>query len=113
MSGLAVAIINGNLTADPELRNTKNGKRVCGFSVAVNEVWKNEEGEKQEEVSYFDISVFGKMAETVAANKRKGDEVTVHGRLTQRRWEAEGTKRSKVEIVADQVVFNGSKRSES
>lgn len=111
MAGIAKAFVQGNLTADPEMRETKTGNNVCSFGVAVNYHYYDKEADNTvEQVSYFDIAVFGRQAENCKKYLHKGDEVTVDGRLSQGRWEKDGEKRSKVEIVADQVVF-GRKRN--
>ena len=104
-------IIAGNLTRDPETRFIPSGTAVTEFAVAVNSRYKSKaSNELKEEVSYFDIVVFGKMGENCAEYLAKGRPVLVEGRLRQRRWEQDGMKRSKVEIMADNVQFLGSGR---
>lgn len=96
-------ILSGNLVADPELRFTQSGLAVASFSIAQND--KKKDGE--EEVHYFDVTCFRRMAENVAESLTKGDKVSVQGTLRQRRWETdEGDKRSKVEVVADDVAVS-------
>ena len=102
-------ILAGRLTRDPETRFTPSGTAVTGFSLAVNRRYKVN-NEVKEEVSFFDIVVFGKMGETCAEYLSKGRPVLVEGRLKQRSWETDGVKRSKVEVVADNVQFLGSPR---
>jgi len=102
-------IIAGNLVRDPEIRYLPSGLSVTSFAVAVNSRYK-QNNELKEEVSYFDIVVFGKMGENCAEYLSKGRPVLVEGRLRQRRWEAEGVKKSKIEVVADNVQFLGSPR---
>lgn len=95
--------IVGNLTADSELRYTPGGSPVANFGVAVNRRWQKD-GEWQEETSFLDVVCYGTLAENVAGSLQKGDRVLVTGRVQQRSWEAQdGTKRSKVEVVADEV----------
>jgi len=90
----------GNVTRDPELRFTPNGAPVCNFGVAWNRKGQNDE----EIVSFFDVTCWSGLAENVAESISKGDRVVVYGRLDQRSWESqEGERRSKVEIVADDV----------
>ena len=90
----------GNVTRDPELRFTPNGAPVCNFGVAWNRKGQNDE----EIVSFFDVTCWSGLAENVAESIHKGDRVVVYGRLDQRSWEnPEGERRSKVEIVADDV----------
>ena len=102
-------ILAGNLVRDPETRFIPSGTAVTSFSIAVNRRYKSN-NEFKEEVSYFDVSVFGKMGENCAEYLSKGKPVLVEGRLRQRRWEADGVKRSKIEVVADNVQFLGAPR---
>jgi single-strand DNA-binding protein len=100
--GNTVSIV-GNMTRDPELRYTPNGASVCNFGVAWNKRYQRN-GEQVEEVSYFDVSCWGTLAENVAASLTKGTRVVVSGELEQRSWETpQGDRRSKVEIKADDV----------
>jgi single-strand DNA-binding protein len=97
----------GNLTRDPELRQTTNGTSVCQLGVAVGHSYKDASGQWQEQPSFFDVVVWGKQGEACAQYLTKGRQVVIDGRLQQRSWEAQdGTRRSKVEVVADQVVFS-------
>ena len=102
-------ILAGNLTRDPETRFTPSGLAVTGFSLAVNHRYKSN-NELKKETSFFDVVVFGKMGETCAEYLSKGRPVLVEGRLRQRSWESDGVKRSKIEVVADNVQFLGSPR---
>ncbi|MGB3633766.1 MAG: single-stranded DNA-binding protein [Rubrobacteraceae bacterium] len=96
-------IIAGNLTRDPELRFTNGGVPVCSFGMAVNRV-----RSKTEEVDFFDVSAWRELGETIANYKKKGDPILVEGRLQYRTWEAQdGSKRNKVDVVADNVQFLG------
>ena len=97
--------ITGNVTTTPELRFTPSGQAVATFGVAVNRRWQNRQTQEWEEaVSYFDVVAWGQLAENVAESAPKGTRVIVEGRLDQRTWETDsGDKRSKVEIVADEV----------
>jgi len=98
-------ILLGNLTKDPEIRYNPNGTPVANFSIAVNRRYKQGD-EFKDEVSYFDIVVFGKQAENCSQYLNKGAGVLVDGRLQQRRWETDdGQKRNKVEIVAQNIQF--------
>lgn len=110
MRGFSKAIITGNLTRDPELRTTPNGASVCSFSVAVNRVYKDSNGEQKEDVSYIDCSAWGRLAEMISQYAKKGSGVLVSGRLDQRSWEDKngGGKRSRVEIVVEDFNFIGS-----
>ena len=91
----------GNITRDPELRFTPGGAAVSSFGLAWNR--KNRDGE--ESVSFFDVTCWNSLAENVAESLSKGNRVVVYGRLDQRSWEnQEGERRSKVEIIADEVA---------
>jgi single-strand DNA-binding protein len=98
----------GNLTRDPELRTTPNGASVCSFSLALNRSYKNSEGNWQEATDYIDIVAWGPLGERVAQYLTKGRPALVSGRLQSRSWEQDGQKRSKVEVVANDVTFLGS-----
>lgn len=115
MRGFSKAIITGNLTRDPELRNTPNGASVCSFSVAVNRVYRDSNGEQKEDVSFIDCSAWGKLGEMINQYAKKGSGVLVSGRLDQRSWEdkTSGQKRSRVEIVVEDFNFTGSAPSGS
>src|SRR5918999_3813565 len=96
-------ILAGNLTRDPELRFTQNGTPVCGFGLAVNRVFS-----RNEEVDFFNVSAWRDLGERVANYTKKGDPILVEGKLQYRTWEAQdGTKRSAVDVVADNVQFLG------
>ncbi|MCL5004378.1 MAG: single-stranded DNA-binding protein [Patescibacteria group bacterium] len=98
--------IIGNLTRDPELRTLPSGLPVVSFGVATNRVWKNQQGEKQEEVQFHNIVIFGKQAEIANQYLSKGKMVFIEGRLRTSTWDAQdGTKRSRTEIVAERMQF--------
>ena len=103
-NGNNVTVI-GNCTRDPELRFTPSGMAVATFGLAVNRRWQNKQSNEWEEaVSFFDITCWQQLAENVSESVQKGTRVVVTGRLDQRSWETQdGEKRSKVEIVADEV----------
>ncbi len=105
-------ILAGNLVRDPEIRYLPSGLSVTSFGIAVNSRYK-QNNELKEDVSFFDIVVFGKLGENCAEYLSKGRPVLVEGRLRQRRWEAEGAKRSKIEVVADGVQFLGGPKGSS
>src|SRR5487761_1888509 len=95
----------GNLTRDPELRQTPNGQSVTSFSLALNRSYKDASGEWQEVTDYIDIVCWGPLAERVAQYLSKGRRSLVQGRLQSRSWEQDGQKRSKVEVLANDVTF--------
>lgn len=96
--------IMGNLTRDPELKYTPAGKAVCSLSIANNRVY-TKNGEKVTEVSYFDVEVWGVVAENCAKYLFKGSGIIVEGRLRQDRWEKDGKTQSRVRISANSVHF--------
>lgn len=95
----------GNLTRDPELRQTPTGQNVTSFSLALNRSYKDQSGEWQEATDYIDIVCWGPLAERVAQYLSKGRRCLVQGRLQSRSWEQDGQKRSKVEVLANDVTF--------
>ena len=97
----------GNLTRDPELRTTPNGQSVCSFSLALNRSYKGQNDEWKEVTDYVDIVAWGSLGERVAQYLTKGRPALVNGRLQSRSWEQDGAKRSKVEVVAQDVTFLG------
>ena len=93
----------GNVTRDPELRFTPGGMAVAQFGLAVNRRFQRN-NEWKEETSFFDVVTYGTLAENVSESLNRGSRVLVQGRLEQRSWETqEGDKRSKVEVIADEV----------
>ena len=103
-NGNTVELI-GNLTRDPELRFTSSGAAMATFGLAVNRRWRNQQtNDWEEQVSFFDVVCWRDLAENVSDSLTKGTRVMVSGRLDQRSWETEnGDKRSKVEVVADEI----------
>ncbi len=96
--------IMGNLTRDPEIRYTPAGKAVCNISIANNRVY-TKNSERVNEVSYFDVEVWGATAENCAKYLTKGSGIIVEGRLRQDRWEKDGKTQSRVRITANSVHF--------
>ena len=95
----------GNITRDPELRFTNTGQATASFGLAVNRRWQNRQTQEWEEAtSFFDVVCWREMAENAARASAAGARVMVTGRLEQRSWETpDGDKRSKVEVVADEI----------
>lgn len=100
-------VLMGNLTRDPELRTTPNGQSVCSFSLALNRSYKAATGDWTEVTDYIDIVAWAALGERVAQYLTKGRPALVSGRLQSRSWEQDGVKRSKVEVVANDVTFLG------
>ncbi|HYF96686.1 MAG TPA: single-stranded DNA-binding protein [Patescibacteria group bacterium] len=100
-------VLMGNLTRDPELRQIPSGQSVCSFSLALNRSYKGQDGEWKEATDYVDVVAWGPLGERVAQYVTKGRPVLVNGRLQSRNWEQDGQKRSKLEVVAQDVTFLG------
>lgn len=100
--------ISGNLTRDPELRATQGGMQVLGFGVAVNDRRRNQQtGEWEDYQNFIDCTMFGNRAEALSRILRKGMKVAIEGKLRYSSWEDKngGGRRSKVEIIPDEVVL--------
>jgi len=111
MSDLNLVALAGRLTKDPEVRTIPNGTSVCDISIACNR-------RKSEEADFFDVTLWGKTAETAGSYLKKGRFITLQGHLKQERWETEdGSKRTKVAVVAESFNFgpdaNGNGKSQS
>jgi single-strand DNA-binding protein len=115
MASLNKVFLMGNLTRDPELRyaggggGAQGGSAICKFGLATNRQWRDQSGQQQEEVTFVDITVFGRQAETCNEYLRKGRPVFIEGRLNFSQWEdrESGAKRSKLDVVAERVQFLG------
>jgi len=105
MSNGNTVVLVGNITRDPELRFTPSGQATASFGLAVNRRWQNRQTQEWEEAtSFFDIVCWRELAENASQSLSRGARVIVTGRLEQRSWEnQEGEKRSKVEVVADEL----------
>ena len=103
-NGNSVTLV-GNITRDPELRFTPSGQATATFGLAVNRRWQNRQTQEWEEAtSFFDVVCWREQAENASESLARGSRVIVTGRLEQRSWETpEGEKRSKVEVVADEI----------
>ncbi len=113
MANLNKVLLMGNLTRDPEVRYTPKGTAVTELGIAVNRIYTGENGEKREEVTFVDVTVWGRTAENVGEYLRKGRPVFIEGRLQLDSWEDKqsGQKRNKLKVVADNVQFLGSRGS--
>ena len=111
MPNLNKVMLMGNLTRDPEIKYTPKGMAIAHFGIAVNRVWSNEAGEKQEEVTFIDIEMFGRKAEVVGEYFKKGKPIYVEGRLKLDSWDdkATGQKKSKLKVVGETFEFLGSR----
>ncbi len=107
-------VILGNLTHDPELRWLPSGVPVANFSVATNRRWNDRNGERQEEVEFHSVSVFGKQAQPCADYLKKGQQALVEGRLHTRSWEDDnGTKHYRKDIIAERVQFGPKRQADT
>lgn len=97
--------IIGNLTRDPELKALPSGMKVCSFGVATNKIYKDKDGNRQEATEFHNISAFAKLGELAGQYLKKGQQVLVEGRIQTRSWESNGEKRSRTEIIADNIQF--------
>jgi single-strand DNA-binding protein len=96
----------GRLTRDPELRHTAGGQAVCTIRLAVSSRGRDDSGNWSDRANYFDITLFGRTAETASNYLSKGRRIGVDGRLSWREWEAQdGGKRQSVEVVANDIFF--------
>jgi single-strand DNA-binding protein len=103
MASFSKVIIMGNVTRDPEVKALPSGTSVAQFSVAINRRWKDTAGEQKEEVSFVEISFFGKPAEICEKYVHKGDSIVIEGRLKQDTWEKDGVKRSKLHVIGEKL----------
>lgn len=100
-------LLCGNLTRDPEMKSLPNGNKVTSFSLATNRVYKDANGNRQEQTEFHNIVVFGRQAETSAQYLKKGQSVMVEGRLQTRSWDdpSGAGKKYRTEIIAESVQF--------
>lgn len=104
------AIISGNLTRDPELRRTQGGMAILSFGVAVNDRRRDPKtGEWGDYANFIDCTLFGNRAESLGDILTKGMKVAIEGKLRWSQWERDGQKRSKVEVIVDELEFMSSK----
>ncbi|MDD5071293.1 MAG: single-stranded DNA-binding protein [Patescibacteria group bacterium] len=100
------AMIIGNLTRDPEVKNIPSGQTVATFSVATNFVWTDQSGQKQERVEFHNIVAWRRLAEICGQYLRKGAKVFIEGRIQTRDWLGQdGVKRYRTEIIAENMIM--------
>lgn len=112
MANLNKVLLIGNLTRDPELRQTPKGTAVAQFGIAVNRTFRGEDGQSREEVTFVDLEAWGKQAETISKYMTKGRPIFIEGRLKLDQWEDKngGGKRSKLRVVVENFQFLGSRQ---
>src|SRR3989338_4494820 len=98
------AFIMGNLTRDPELRQTPSGQAVCSFGVEKNRLYTDQSGQKQKQAEFHNVVAWGKQAEIVNQYLKKGSLIFVEGRIQTRNWQdQQGTKHYRTEVIAERV----------
>ena len=103
-------VISGNLTRDPELRRTQSGMAILRFGVAVNDRRRNQQtGEGEDYANFIDCVMFGARAESLSNILVKGMKVAIEGKLRWSQWERDGQKRSKIEVIVDELEFMSSR----
>ncbi|MBI4438107.1 single-stranded DNA-binding protein [Candidatus Uhrbacteria bacterium] len=106
MYSLNRATIIGNLTRDPEVKQTPSGQKVCTFGVATNRSWTGTDGKKQEATEFHNIVAWGKLAEICGSYLTKGRKVYVEGRLQTHDWDGQdGVKRYRTEIITENMII--------
>ena len=103
-------VISGNLTRDPEVRTTQSGMPVMSLGVAVNDRRKNNQtGEWEDVPNFIDCTMFGTRAQSLSQYLSKGTKVSIEGKLRWSQWERDGQKRSKIEVIVDELEFMSSR----
>lgn len=106
-------VLSGNLTRDPELRTTASGVAVLSFSIAVNDKRKNSQtGEYEDHANFVDCTIFGNRASGLAPHLSKGSKVAVDGKLRWSQWERDGQKRSKLEVIVENIDICSGKKGD-
>src|ERR1700682_5091053 len=113
MASFNKVILLGNLTRDPEIRDTPKGSAVCDLGLAVNRQYTLESGEKREEVTYVDVVLWARLAEIAGEYLKKGRPVFIEGRLQLDTWDDKqsGQKRSKLRVIGETMQLLGSRPS--
>src|SRR5215213_10834859 len=111
MPNLNKVMLIGNLTRDPEVKYTPKGTAIAEFGLAVNRSYTTDQGEKREEVTFIDVSMWGRQGEIAGEYLKKGRPVFIEGRLKLDTWDDKqtGQKRSKVKVVGERMEFLGSR----
>ncbi len=107
MANLNKVMLIGNLTRDPELRHTPKGTAVSEISLAINRVWNNDQGQKQEETTFVEVTLWGRQAELAQQYLTKGRPVYIEGRLQLDSWDDKetGKKRTKMRVIGENMQF--------
>ncbi len=109
MASLNKVMLIGNLTRDPEIKYTPKGTAIADIGLAVNRTYTTDGGEKREEVTFIDVTLWGRTAEIVGEYCKKGRPIFIEGRLQLDTWDDKqtGQKRSKLKVVADNIQLLG------
>jgi single-strand DNA-binding protein len=109
MANLNKVLLLGNVTRDPEVRYTPKGSAVCDLGIAVNRAYTTDSGEKREEVTFVDVTLWGRTAEVASEYLKKGRPVFIEGRLQMDTWDDKqtGQKRSRLRVVAENMQLLG------
>jgi single-strand DNA-binding protein len=109
MANLNKVLLLGNVTRDPEVRYTPKGSAVCDLGVAVNRAYTTDSGEKREEVTFVDVTLWGRTAEVASEYLKKGRPVFIEGRLQMDSWDDKqtGQKRTRLRVVAENMQLLG------
>ena len=106
--------LSGNLTKDPEIRSTQSGTEILAFSIAVNDRRRNSQtGDWEDYANYVDCILFGNRAEWLSRELGKGKKVFIDGKLRYSSWERDGQRRSKIEVVVDDIDFERHSRDKN
>jgi single-strand DNA-binding protein len=111
MSSLNKVLLIGSLTRDPEVRYTPKGTAIADIGLAINRVYSGDDGEKKEEVTFIDVTLWGRQAEVAQEYLRKGQPVFIEGRLQLDTWQDKqsGQKRSRLHVVAESMQMLGNR----
>lgn len=112
MASLNKVFLMGNLTRDPELRYTPNGKGLCEFGLAVNRRFITKDGEQRDETCFVDVTMWGRRAEVISEYFKKGSPIFIEGRLQLDTWETSEGRRSKLKVIAEDFQFIGGREGE-
>ena len=111
MANLNRVLLIGNLTRDPEVRYTPKGTAVADIGIAINRIYSGEDGERKEEATFVDVTLWGRQAEVAQEYLKKGRQVFIEGRLQLDTWDDKqtGQKRSRLRVVAENMQMLGSR----
>jgi single-strand DNA-binding protein len=105
-------LLTGNLVADPELTDTKNGKSLVKVALATNDSYLTESGEREPVTNFVDLQLWGKSAESLAKHGKKGQELLIEGEIRQERWtDKQGANHSRLVVQVDSWQFTQQKRN--